>query len=90
MEMHNQHKISYTAHPGTASAELFENDLDEEPIEDEFIGFTEYEWPVHFQTDWRSHAPSAGKKGLVTLLYLTSSLGMQLATLWSSWEVANP
>ena len=28
-------------------------------------------------------------KGLVTSLYLTSSLGMQLATLRSSWEVAD-
>ena len=34
---------------------------------------------------WRSHTPSAEKsKGLVTSLYLTSSL----VTLWSSWEVA--
>ena len=37
-----------------------------------------------------SHAPSAKKaKGLVTSLYLASSLGMQLATLWSNWEVAD-
>ena len=33
---------------------------------------------------WCSHAPSGGGPGDIA-----SSLGMQLATLWSSWEVAD-
>ena len=36
---------------------------------------------------WRSHAPSAREKSEASgdIYTLTSSLGMQLATLWSSW-----
>ena len=39
MEMPSEHKISYTAHPGTVAPKLF----DEGPGEEEFEGFTKYE-----------------------------------------------